>query len=198
MFHTWQNMATAAALPAGEGHRDQVALPPFPTAQGLQARETRTEHSALPQAGGAGPGVTFLQAEFSVFMACLEPVSHLSFFLPSGDLLICNRKVHCFPVWYFFDYLKRNPRGLFSQNSDCIIDVIMMYFAVSLLLGWLFWEAPSSVNAAMCCVCMAWASPPHKSPLSTTAFHWDLVRLWGLPGCKESRLTHRERAVWGQ
>lgn len=42
--------------------------------------------SALPQGGGAGPGVAFLQAEFSVFMACLEPVPHLSFFSPQWRL----------------------------------------------------------------------------------------------------------------
>lgn len=118
--------------------------------------------AALPSPSTENKGVTFLQAELDTFMACLGLVfSHSSHFFfypfPSGDLLICNRKVHCFPIWYFFDYLKRNPRGLFSQNSDCIIDVIMMSFAVSLQLGWLFWEALSTVSAAMCCACMAWA-----------------------------------------
>lgn len=44
---------------------------------------------------------------------------------------------------------------MFSQNSDCIIDVIMMYFAVSLQLRWLFWEALSTASAAMCCACVA-------------------------------------------
>lgn len=117
--------------------------------------------SVLSQGWMPRPGVISLQAELSVFVARLGPVSSpFYFFFPSGDLLICNRKVRCFPVWYFFDYLKRNPRGLFSQNSDCIIDVIMMYFAVSLLLGWLFWEALSAVNAAMCCVCVAEAFTP--------------------------------------
>lgn len=111
----------------------------------------------------------------------------LFFFLfPSGDLLICNRKVHCFPVWYFFDYLKRNPRGLFSQNSDCIIDVIMMYFAVSLQLGWLFWEALSTVSAAMCCACMAQAFIPLH--MCTRDFQMPFLPVrtaWDLPQCKE-------------
>lgn len=78
-----------------------------------------------------------------------------SFCFSTGDLpylFIINGNAHYFPIWYFFRYLKRNPRGLLSQNSDCIIDVIMMCFTVALQFNWLLWEALYTVNILFLCL----------------------------------------------